>query len=429
VYIDNTDKSAQFSFSPASIDPHSTAIATDNATVYSSGTHTVLVVSPSNSASLTVYCSGTTSGVTFLTGWSYRKPVTIDNTGNSNTLTDYQVLVTLDTASLISEGKMQSDCDDIRFTDTDGVTTLNYWLESGCNSASTKLWVKVPSIPASSTKTIYMYYGNVDASSQSSVANTFIREIDGAQPVKGSWHFDEGSGTTANDDSGNDNDGTIYGASWVDGKYGKALSFDGVNDYVDCGNDTSLNFGTGAFSVELWIKVLTNDNTWHNLISKKYGYNSFYIGWQVWLDFRTSGAMQLRVNDGSANADNTPTASGDLKTIIQDGNYHHLVYVNNGNGTVTFYLDGADKGTVSFSMTGSLNNTEPLRIGVSTGGNAGLHSIKDEVRIYNRALSEEEISDLYNTNGYTTTNYPGKVLVRKYSSPEPTISVGAEESA
>jgi hypothetical protein len=113
-----------------------------------------------------------------LAGWLYRRAVTINNTANPNTLTDYQVLVTVDTASLISAGKMRSDCGDIRFTDSDGVTLLSYWIESGCNTASTKIWIKVPNIPASSTKTIYMYYGNPSATSASNPVQTF-------------WFFDD----------------------------------------------------------------------------------------------------------------------------------------------------------------------------------------------------------------------------------------------
>jgi len=95
----------------------------------------------------------------------YIRPITISNTQNSNTLTDYQVLVTLDTASLISQGKMRGDYGDIRFTDSDGKTLLSYLIESGCNSANTRIWVRIPSIPASSTKTIYVYYGNLSAES------------------------------------------------------------------------------------------------------------------------------------------------------------------------------------------------------------------------------------------------------------------------
>jgi parallel beta-helix repeat protein len=105
--------------------------------------------------------------------WQYRMPVAIDNSHNFNNLTNYQVLVTLDTQSLISQGKMQSDCDDIRFKDSDDITNLNYWLESGCNTANTVIWVKVPSIPRYSIKTIYLYYGNSSAVSESNGSATF----------------------------------------------------------------------------------------------------------------------------------------------------------------------------------------------------------------------------------------------------------------
>ncbi len=104
--------------------------------------------------------------------WQYRRAITIHENSRS-TLTDYQVLVVLDTASLIDEGKMQDDCDDIRFTDSDGVTQLNYWLEGPCDSTDTKVWVKVPRIPAGSEKKIYVYYGNPGAVSQSDAEGVF----------------------------------------------------------------------------------------------------------------------------------------------------------------------------------------------------------------------------------------------------------------
>jgi hypothetical protein len=102
--------------------------------------------------------------------WIYRKPIVINNTQNSNSLTDFQVLVIVDTASLITVGKMRSDCGDIRFTDSDGLTLINYWIESGINSSNTNVWVKVSFIPASSTITIYMYYGNPGAPSVSNIS-------------------------------------------------------------------------------------------------------------------------------------------------------------------------------------------------------------------------------------------------------------------
>jgi hypothetical protein len=71
----------------------------------------------------------------------------------------------------------------------------------------------------------------------------------------GYWSFDEGEGTIAHDYSGNSNDGTIYGATWVDGKVGKALSFDGVDDYVRV-NDSSNFDITDAITIEAWIKPI-----------------------------------------------------------------------------------------------------------------------------------------------------------------------------
>ncbi len=103
--------------------------------------------------------------------WQYRKPITINNTSGGG-LTDYQVMVTIKTQELIGAGKMQSDGADIRFTQLIDGTTLSYWIQSGINTASTIIWVKMPTIPTGSSD-IYIYYGNTGASAVSSLANTF----------------------------------------------------------------------------------------------------------------------------------------------------------------------------------------------------------------------------------------------------------------
>lgn len=105
--------------------------------------------------------------------YTYSKTITITNSGSE--LTDYDVLVELDTATLISNSKMQSDCDDIRFYDSDQSTQLDFWLEQGCNTASTQFWVSVPSIPNGDTD-IYTIYGNnsVTSGSQSWSGNFIL---------------------------------------------------------------------------------------------------------------------------------------------------------------------------------------------------------------------------------------------------------------
>ncbi len=102
------------------------------------------------------------------TSWSKRKAITITgSTGGAQT--DYQIKTTVS-----YDSDMQPDFDDVRFTNSDGVTLLNYWLESKTDSSTADFWVKVPSIPASpNTTIIYMYYGNSSASSTSSGNNTF----------------------------------------------------------------------------------------------------------------------------------------------------------------------------------------------------------------------------------------------------------------
>ncbi|TAL46777.1 DUF2341 domain-containing protein, partial [archaeon] len=103
--------------------------------------------------------------------FGYKRPITIS--GSSSALTNYQVNITIDTSSLVSAGKMRSDCGDIRFYDSDGVTSLNHWLEGGCNASNTSFWVNISSIPTAG-KTIYVYYGNPSVASASNGNNTFL---------------------------------------------------------------------------------------------------------------------------------------------------------------------------------------------------------------------------------------------------------------
>ncbi len=103
-------------------------------------------------------------GSNFLGGTdgAYEREVTIPYAVGT-TSKKYKVIFTLDTGSLIASGKMQSSCADIRFTDSDRITKLDYWIESGCDTAETRIHVMIPEI--SDTKQIYMSYGNPDIQS------------------------------------------------------------------------------------------------------------------------------------------------------------------------------------------------------------------------------------------------------------------------
>ena len=73
----------------------------------------------------------------------------------------------------------------------------------------------------------------------------------------GHWKFDEGSGTKAYDSSGNGNDGTFNGnPKWVAGHFGTAVEFDGSDDWIECGNDQSLDLT--KWTITFWLKVNQN---------------------------------------------------------------------------------------------------------------------------------------------------------------------------
>ncbi len=111
--------------------------------------------------------------------WLYINKITVNNSANPSTLTDYSVLVKLNTATLIAAGKMKTDGSDIRFT-MNNYSNLSYWIdpgiqnEHGINRDSTYIWVKVPYIPGGSSTSINMYYGNPSATALSDIGTTFL---------------------------------------------------------------------------------------------------------------------------------------------------------------------------------------------------------------------------------------------------------------
>lgn len=125
------------------------------------------------SISARVYHEAMNSPNWYNPGWEYRRSVNIDNAGR-HSLTDYQVLLTLSKDNFDFTEVSSTGCD-LRFTDTDGATEINYWIESYDSIAQeAAIWIKVPHIRVLSSKIIYMYYGNSGASSMSNISNTFL---------------------------------------------------------------------------------------------------------------------------------------------------------------------------------------------------------------------------------------------------------------
>jgi len=208
----------------------------------------------------------------------------------------------------------------------------------------------------------------------------------------GYWTFNKDQSGTATDVSKNGNTGTLK-PSWpgnvpayVDSKNAKmerALSFDGVDDYVDCGNDSSLNI-TNAFTVEAWVKVSDTSNVEQIVAKAK--------------DATGQRAFRLFRQSNNVYFDTWTSARAWSTTTITSNTWYHLAGTYDGVNQ-ELYIDGVSKDTdpQSGDITVVSHN---LYIGIELNSSGNpiefFNGTIDEVCIYNRALSATEIKTLYN---------------------------------
>ncbi len=214
------------------------------------------------------------------------------------------------------------------------------------------------------------------------------------------YSCNEGTGVVLVDSSGNGKNGTITGgATWVAaGRFGAALSLDGVDDWVQV--PAPLSFPSSEVTVSWWVNVPTQD----------------FNNWADWWALQTaSGGEYVAEIDGNGNpalypigavpgASTADTAGHDLRGT----GWHHLAAVMSTTaGAVRLYLDGALVGSGAWAAGGS---TTGCMIGTRLndgGGSRNIHSTIDEVRLYARALSAAEILAQYNA-GQGTYGQPGE---------------------
>lgn len=191
----------------------------------------------------------------WLSGWNNRRLLTIDGTKIDAALTDFPVLVKLQ-SSFFDFGKAQVNGQDVRFTDPDGTTLLKYEIEKW-NSAGGEayIWVKIPSVASGSYTTFYMYYGNSSASDAQDPTNVWNNNYVLV------LHLEELGSGTRHDSTINHNDGTVYGASGLakaaPGMIDGADNFTSSSAYINVTHSASLNYGTNA-TFEFWVNPKVN---------------------------------------------------------------------------------------------------------------------------------------------------------------------------
>ena len=184
--------------------------------------------------------------------------------------------------------------------------------------------------------------------------------------------------------------GTITGATWLadGGRWpGRgALAFNGSNSYVDCGNDASLNFGTGEFSIEFWMKTTRVNQT---PIAK---YQNQVGGYRFWM---MGNALRYEVH-GAGFSPSYVDFYYSTSYPLTDGNWHHVVGTKTGVDDTHLYVDGKyiDSGW-AYNKTLWATCSEPLWIGDCSGTADPFEGLIDEVAAYNRALTAEDIKQHY----------------------------------
>jgi len=205
----------------------------------------------------------------------------------------------------------------------------------------------------------------------------------------GVWDFNEGSGITAKDVSGQGNDGTIHGADWTgdtpNNALGNALSFNGSSDYVIVNNNFIVN--PTSLTISAWFKKIGEGSNYECVLHKgsdtSIGNSEYWLG--VDLNDYLTATIGARTGVG--------WAAGKTSIKATLGVWNHLV-ASWDRSVVRVYINS--KYIKQYSLTSYSSLTTPTRFGASSNGaNYEFNGLIDEVRIYKEALSSAQIKKLY----------------------------------
>ncbi|MCK5560510.1 MAG: right-handed parallel beta-helix repeat-containing protein, partial [Thermoplasmata archaeon] len=201
------------------------------------------------------------------------------------------------------------------------------------------------------------------------------------------WHLDEGAGQDAQDSSGNGNNCTLMPSyptnvpAWTNGISGKALKFDGADDYLlGPTNDDDFEFGNGDFTISCWFKTEAGTNQSSNPII------SYGTGLPQTSSWKLYGGQYLygTIFEGFTNY------SVEAKTNTNDNKWHHVALRRKGND-LNIFIDGVLENTTDVTGVSCNNDTSTvLTIGTDSASEY-FNGTLDEVSVYNHAFTSQEI--------------------------------------
>jgi hypothetical protein len=316
--------------------------------------------------------------------WSERKRLVFDNTAQTEALTDFAVLVTLN-AGNIDYSLTQNGGQDLRFVQADG-TVLAHEIESWNEAGESVVWVRVPTINGgSSADFVYMHYGNPSAQDAQAVANVWNAEYQGV------WHLSEKSGPQV--DSAKGSSCTWLGSGGTQDAVGViagANNFDGTEDVIDCGTDNVAD--NQGNTITAWVNLSLTGNNDQCIVSIE-NFSAPFPGTSLYVR-RTSGAL------GSYH-ENFFEYGAQASSIINPNEWSFVSIrsVNAADGVVEVSKNGGVWETIASGDTSDLQipSGTPLTLGKWAGGGPGTstNGLIDEIRISGVARSDDWIRAQY----------------------------------
>ena len=311
-----------------------------------------------------------------------KRRLTFDNSAQATTLTNFPVLVKLDSTRINYGSTAQNQ---IRFLDDAG-NQLPHEIEEYNAAGTSYMWVRVPSISASSsTEYMWMYYNCTDTVTENA-AGVWTSSYSAV------WHLNDAvtdNSAVANahpDSSGNaeDLDQTNNGPGT--GKISGAQVFDGASDYLVHGTVSALNL-TGSLTLSAWINPAVNMTGWNRIIEKTY-LTSYYLGFTNGQTNRIS--FYLNNQQVLQTADNA----------VSNGVWSHVVLVHDNTiaspATNTWlYINGALAVTGSYNNGAFGNTTSAVSVGADSGGGSAFQGSIDEVRVISAVRSADWVAAQY----------------------------------
>lgn len=331
--------------------------------------------------------------------WQNRVKISFDNSSQSETLTDFPVLVQLD-SSRVTYGNINADYSDLRFIDSDNETELQFEVENWNTSGTSTVWVKVPSVTGGvDTDHIYMYYGNGGAT--------------GTATTTGVWnsgyvavhHFGSSTAATYTDSTANshNSDGiAVVDRTGTTGSIGNAPQFDGgdATDYITLPD--SNDFDMTSYTIEAYVNSQSGGTTVSSgsggtvvypIVDKGLGEaESAAADVQFLLGFDASNKVAADFEAASTSANQSATGT---TAVTRNGTvwYHVAMRMDNPNDEFSVFLNGTEEGSVARSDNPATGGTMKVGIGAGTktGGvlDGGFDGHIDEVRISNVPRSDD----------------------------------------